>query len=111
MKFLSRPEELILISVWRLGNEAYCVPIRQSISEMSGKEWSFGAIYVPLNRLEKKGFLKSTLGTPTSKRGGRSKRYYTLTKRGMFALSEVQKLNETVWTGVPVIPSEKPSSS
>ena len=58
MKFLSRPEDIILFTILRLKNNAYCVPIREKDSEITGKEWSFGAVYVPLHRLEKKGLVK-----------------------------------------------------
>jgi len=101
MDFLSRPEELILLAIWRLQDNAYCVPIRAQVSEMSGSEWSFGAVYVPLNRLEKKGLIRSQVGAPTHIRGGRSKRYYRLTGDGLKALALVKKLNESVWAGVP----------
>ncbi|MDH4196303.1 MAG: PadR family transcriptional regulator [Candidatus Aminicenantes bacterium] len=101
MDFLSRAEEIVLLAVWRLGENAYCVPIRKVVAEVTGKEWSFGALYVPLGRLEKKGLLRSTLSGPTNKRGGRSKRYYKLTPAGARALREVRSLQEALWTGVP----------
>ena len=110
MKFLSQPEELILYAIWRLGDLAYCVPIREEVSEISGTDWSFGAVYVPLARLEKKGLVRSRLGAPTQMRGGRSKRYYALTKPGLQALAEVRQLHEGMWIGMPKIASdEKPS--
>ena len=101
MKFLSRPEELVLLAVWRLKGNAYCVTIRKQVSEVSGKAMSFGAVYVPLHRLEKKGLLKSTYGSPTNVRGGRSKRYYELTPRGKKALAEVRELHKAIWEDVP----------
>lgn len=101
MKFLSRPEEIILFAVFRLKENAYCVPIRKKASEISGKEWSFGAVYVPLHRLEKKGLVKSNFGEPTPKRGGRSKRIYKLTPAGLKALAEVRELHRAMWAEVP----------
>lgn len=103
MKFLSRSEEIVLLAVWRLDENAYCVPIRKLVSKMSGKEWSFGAVYVPLNRLEKKKLLTSYMGAPVRKRGGRSKRFYSLTKEGLKALAAVKDLQETMWAGIPDI--------
>lgn len=97
MKFLSRPEEIILFTILKLKEEAYCVPIRKKASEISGKEWSFGAVYVPLHRLEKKGLVKSCLDDPTPKRGGRSRRIYKITPAGMKALSEVRELHQSMW--------------
>lgn len=107
MKFLSRPEELILYAIWHLGDLAYCVPIRKEVSDISGTDWSFGAVYVPLARLEKKGFIRSRLGKPTQKRGGRSKRYYVLTKLGLQALADVRQLHEGMWVGMPRILGDK----
>ncbi len=101
MKFLSRPEEIILFTILKLGENAYCVPIREMASEISGKEWSFGAVYVPLHRLEKKGFVKSSFDDPTPVRGGRSKRIYTITKAGINALAEVRELHENMWKESP----------
>jgi DNA-binding PadR family transcriptional regulator len=100
-KYLSRSEELMLLAVWQLKEKAYCVPIRKLVSEISGKSWSFGAIYIPLSRLEKKGMVESYLGAPTSKRGGRSKRYYKLTEFGLNALAEVKELHNKMWVNVP----------
>ena len=101
MKFLSRPEEIVLLSIWRLKDDAYSVPIRKQVSEATGKKWSFGAIYVPLHRLEKKGLVKSYMTAPTNQRGGRSKRIYELTLRGKKALAEVRELHQVLWAGVP----------
>ena len=101
MKYLSRSEELILLAVWRLQENAYCVPIRKQLSEVTGKEWSFGAIYVPLSRLEKKGFLKSSFSAPESKRGGRSKRFYRVTAYGLKALAKARELQKDMWAGIP----------
>jgi PadR family transcriptional regulator, regulatory protein PadR len=101
MEFLSRPEELILLAIGRLDDTAYCVPIRVEVSKMTGKDWSFGAVYVPLDRLEKKGMITSRLGPSTPTRGGRSKRFYRITSEGLKALAEVNKLHQTAWAGFP----------
>lgn len=106
MKFLSRSEELVLYAVWRLKENAYCVPIRKSVSDISGKKWSFGAVYVPLHRLEKKGLLRSHLDEPTPRQGGRSRRIYEVTSAGMKALAEVKELHESIWASAPEFSSE-----
>jgi len=100
MDYLSRAEEIVLLAVWRLKGEAYCVPIRKQVAEVTGKEWSFGALYVPLSRLEKKGLLRSALAGTTNKRGGRSKRYYQITPAGKKSLLEIRELQEALWAGV-----------
>ncbi len=110
MRFLSRPEELILLAIWKLGDAAYGVPIREKVSEISGKDWSFGSVYVPLSRLEKKGLIKSRLGSPTKIRGGRGKRYYTVTKGGLKSLAEMRELHESLWLGTPRIVIDETSS-
>ena len=101
MKFLSRPEEIILFTILKLKEDAYCVPIREMASDISGKDWSFGAVYVPLHRLEKKGFVKSFFDDPTPIRGGRSRRIYQITGAGMKALAEVRELQENMWAEIP----------
>jgi DNA-binding PadR family transcriptional regulator len=100
MKLLSRSEELVLLAVWRLKAEAYCVPIRQCLIDTTCRNWSFGAIYDPLDRLESKGFLVSDLSEPTSERGGRSKRIYSLTRSGREALEEMKQIQAAMWAAV-----------
>ena len=100
MRFLSRPEELVLLAVWKLRDGAYCVPIRTYLNRITGKTWSFGSIYDPLSRLEKKGLLESYVSGPTRERGGRSKRMFWLTPAGRLELCEIKTLQETVWNEV-----------
>ena len=102
MKFLSRPEELVLLAVWRLKENAYCVPIKKQLVKFTSHDWSFGAVYDPLDRLEKKGFLESYLSEPTAKRGGKRKRIYKLTPNGILALIEIKKITDEVWDGIHV---------
>jgi DNA-binding PadR family transcriptional regulator len=100
MRFLSRPEELILLAVWKLKENAYCVPIRAYLNRITAKTWSFGSVYDPLNRLEKKGLLECYLSAPTRERGGRSKRMFRLSQSGRLELSQVRALQESVWNEV-----------
>jgi PadR family transcriptional regulator PadR len=101
MKILSRTEELVLLAVWRLEQDAYGVSIRKLIMDFTGMDWSIGAIYVPLDRLTKMGFLETIQGEPTSERGGRSKRYFKLTNEGLTALEHIKKVNEAMRAGLP----------
>ena len=103
MNLLSRSEEIVLLSIWRLQEEAYGVSIRKRVSEATGYDWSIGAVYAPLHRLEKKGYVRSYQGDPESKRGGRSKVYYELTDRGKNALLEVKTVHEAIWSGIPAL--------
>jgi PadR family transcriptional regulator PadR len=106
-KFISRTEEYVLLSVWRLKENAYAVTVRSDLSRTTGKTWAFGALFVILNRLEKKGFLESRLSDPTPKRGGKSKRYYTLSAQGTEILDEVKRVHNAVWSGTEDLPSSR----
>jgi PadR family transcriptional regulator PadR len=101
MKLLTRAEELILLSVWKLKGDAYCIPIRAQLSEITGDNWSLGSIYMPLDRLVKKGCLKSQLSDSTPERGGRHKRIYELTDEGMKALLKVRQVQANMWRDIP----------
>lgn len=103
MKLLSRTEELILLSVWKLQEKAYGLEIRQHLSELTGQDLSVGAVYVPLKRLKKRGYLTSWDSEPTDERGGRSKRFFKLTEQGVFALQQVKTIQENAWANLPDI--------
>jgi len=102
MKFLSRPEELVLLAVWRLKENAYCVPIKKQLVQYTGRDWSFGSVYDPLDRLERKGMLESHLSEPTVRRGGKRKRIYKLTPSGIKSLIEIKSITDEVWDGIPL---------
>ena len=101
MDILSRMEELILLSVWKLQEEAYGLQIRTYLSELLDHEFSVGAVYVPLKRLKKRGYLSSWDSEPTEERGGRSKRFFKLTEKGVGALQQVKTVHETAWSDLP----------
>jgi DNA-binding PadR family transcriptional regulator len=100
MKFLTRQEELVLLSVYQLKEKAYLISIQDHLTRFTGKEWSISSVYIPLNRLEKREYLKATIGEVTEKRGGKAIKYYQLTKMGLKALAELEAINETMWRGV-----------
>ena len=101
MRILSRSEEIILATVWKLQDEAYGVAINESINKNTGLNWRFGSIYTPLGRLVQKGLLKTVEGEPTPERGGRRKLYFQLTKSGKEALLEVQRIHSAIWQDMP----------
>ncbi len=101
LKLLTRAEELILLAVWKLQENAYCIPIRERLAEITGEHWSLGSIYMPLDRLAKMGYLKSYLSDSTPERGGRHKRIYELTGEGMKALLKLKKIQFLMWQDVP----------
>lgn len=79
-------EQLVLMGVLRLGDDAYGAAIRQEIHARSGRDVSINAVYTTLDRLESKGLLRSWIGEPTAQRGGRRRKFYALRPSGIQAL-------------------------
>lgn len=100
-KVLTRPEELALLAVWRLQPNAYGVTIRKHIMEATRANWSVGAIYDALDRLSEQGHLTTNQADPTPERGGRSKRFYHISRSGYEALVRLRAVNETLWRDLP----------
>ncbi|MFC1493316.1 PadR family transcriptional regulator [candidate division KSB1 bacterium] len=101
MKTLSRREEQILLAILALKNDAYLVSVKKYLSEVMKQNWTVGAIHKPLRILEKAGLVEASLGEATAKRGGRSKKIYILTEKGIVLLEEYRKINETLWSSFP----------
>jgi PadR family transcriptional regulator PadR len=97
MMFLTRKEELILLSILNLRDDAYLIAIQDYLGEATGKPCSLTSVYMPLNRLEKRGLIESRWGAAAEIRGGRRKRIYDLTKIGWEALDWNRKLSEKLW--------------
>ena len=98
---LTRMEELLLLTVWRLQGDAYGLGIRRQVSDLLGKTVSVGAVYIPLERLARQGLLDTWESEPTAKRGGRRKRFYKLTPKGLAALNAVKQVHDAAWSGLP----------
>lgn len=81
-------EQLMMLGVLRLGNDAYGAAIRRELHERSGRDVSINAVYTTLDRLERKGYLRSWDGAPTAQRGGRRRRFYALRPTGTTALRQ-----------------------
>ncbi len=103
MKLLSRSEEILLLAIWRLQDQAYGVAIRKEVMKATGRPWSVGAIYAPLHRLNGKGLVQSYRGAPEAARGGRSKIFYSLTDEGRRALVSIKKIQDALWLGIPTL--------
>jgi PadR family transcriptional regulator PadR len=99
MKELTRLEEHILLSVFHLKENAYLITVRDFIKEKTGKELSIGTIYVPLERLRRKGHVSTRIVKPAPKVGGRSVKYYGLTKEGFASLENMKKVHDRMWWG------------
>jgi len=103
MQYLTRLEEIYLLAIWRLQDDAYGVQIKKKITEMTGKKSSYGALYFTLEQLFKKGYVSRTLGEPTPVRGGCRKIYYTITTAAKEALKATFKLQKSLWDGISVL--------
>jgi DNA-binding PadR family transcriptional regulator len=106
MKFLSRSEEMILLAILKLRDNAYVVTIQQELKKMTGKIWALGALFVTLDRMTRKGYVQSRFSKPTAERGGRRKRLYKLTPTAVDALNAVRKLQTSIWSDVSALSKE-----
>ncbi|HQQ97884.1 MAG TPA: PadR family transcriptional regulator [Cyclobacteriaceae bacterium] len=95
--YIGEFEELVLLTVAALGDDAYGVAIKEDIEKRSDRTISIGALHSTITRLEEKDFLTSWLGEPTEQRGGRSKRFFELTHKGKVALHHVKNLRDELW--------------
>ena len=94
-------EEIVLLTVAALINEAYSVAICDELSKHTGRNVKLGVVHAVLNRLEEKNFVKSKLGEATSTRGGKRKRYYTVTAAGKAALVKSKEMRDELWSRIP----------
>lgn len=93
-------EQVILLAIVHLGDEAYGTAIRREIEERTGREIAVGALYTALERLERKGFVASTMSDPLPQRGGRSRRNFRLQPQGAAALKRSRDLLAKMWDGL-----------
>jgi DNA-binding PadR family transcriptional regulator len=94
----------ILLTVLRCGDDAYAVAVHEELEQRTRRRVSIGAVYVTLDRLVRKGWLTSRLGEPTATRGGRSKRYYGVSKRGLALLKAECDTMHRLWAGLGLVP-------
>lgn len=100
MILLTRSEEIVLLAVYKLGENAYGVTIRDQIHGDVGRYWAFGAIYKTLKKMLVKDFVRKVPGDPLSERGGRTRYYYRITRKGFEALEEISKVHDSLWGSV-----------
>jgi PadR family transcriptional regulator PadR len=93
-------EQLVLLAVLRVGDDAYGVPIRQEIEKQTRRPVSRGAVYTTLDRLEDKDMLSSWMGDPTPVRSGKAKRFYKVESVGIGALRNSGKALRKMWNGL-----------
>ena len=94
-------ELMILLAILRSGKEAYGVRIGREIEETGGRSVVMGAVYTALERLERHGLVSSSVGDPTPERGGRAKRFFAVTPRGLRAVKQTQDALVALWTDLP----------
>lgn len=93
-------EQLILLAILRIGEGAYGMTIRREVEQRTGRKLSIGSVYTTLERLQRKGYVRSRLGEPTMERGGRAKRHYRITASGERALRESHELLRSMSEGL-----------
>jgi PadR family transcriptional regulator PadR len=99
-------ELMILLVLMRLGEDAYGVPISKELLNTTGRDVALGSVYAALDRLESKGFVTSTLGDPTPERGGRAKRYFHVTRKGLRQVELTRAALVKLWRGLPRLEGE-----
>jgi|SRR5215469_4422874 len=103
--YLGEFEHVVLLALLRLQDRAYGVTVRQEIQARTNREVSIGAVYATLDRLQTKGYVKSFLGEPTAERGGRSKRFFRVTKNGVTAVNRTQQALARMTEGLELVRS------
>src|SRR5215510_7459667 len=101
--YLGEFEHIDLLALLRLEDQFYGVTVRQEIELRTKREVSIGAVYATLDRLERKGYVKSQLGDPTPERGGRSKRFFRVTAKGLAAVDRTRRAIQKMIEGLDLV--------
>ena len=104
---LSNFELMVMLAIIRIGDDAYGVSISNEIEETTGSAVLLGSVYDALARLEAKGLIASTLGEVTPERGGRAKRHFHTTSRGLRVVRDAQQSLMKLWKGLPQLRGEE----
>ena len=99
-RHLGELEQLIMLAVMRLKDDAYGAAIQRELSDRAGREVALGTVYVTLSRLEAKGLVRSWLGESTPERGGKARRHYGLEPLGVTALNDTRSALARMWEGM-----------
>jgi PadR family transcriptional regulator len=98
--YLGEFEQIALLAILRLQDHAYAIPVREEIEARTGRRVARGALYTALDRLEQKRCLRSRMSEPMAERGGRSRRYFTVTAAGLAALRASRRSLLNLWSGL-----------
>ncbi|MFC2156540.1 PadR family transcriptional regulator [Acidobacteriota bacterium] len=101
MKKLTMNEQIFLIAIWRLKDEAFGVKIREQITQMTGSKMLFGTLYNSLDYMAQKGLVLSRREKTPNEKGGNDRVYYEITAKGMEALKRARQLQTSIWKGFP----------
>lgn len=96
-------ELMVLLALMRLDDDAYGVSITRAIEEATGRNVLLASVYAALERLQKKGLVSSKCGEPTPERGGRAKRYFQITTRGLREVREAKESLVKLWRHLPAL--------
>lgn len=100
--YMGEFEQIVLLSLLRLDNDAYGMAAHEEIEDRTGREISIGALYRTLARLEAKGYVAHRMGEPTAERGGRAKKFFRVTGSGREALARTRHALDSMWRGIRV---------
>lgn len=106
-RLLTDFELMLLLAILRTGDEAYGVKIAEEIERTGGRTVVLGAAYAALDRLERNELVSSSIGDPTGERGGRAKRFFQVTPRGLRAVKQTQDALVALWTGLPQLKEKR----
>ena len=98
--YLGEFEQMVLLSIMRLGSRAYGLAIRDELESVAGRTPSSGSLYTTLDRMEKKGLLASSAGEITQECGGRPRRYVRVTAEGEALLGRSRSTLMALWSGL-----------
>lgn len=94
-------EQQVLLTVWRLEDDAYGTSVRDELEARTGRDVAQGAVYTTLVRLEKKGLVRSSMADPTPVRGGKAKRFFRITEAGVRGVQDARAAMDSLWDGLP----------
>jgi PadR family transcriptional regulator, regulatory protein PadR len=99
--YLGEFELILLLTILRMGDDAYGVPLTRELSVVRGRDVAVGSVYAALDRLELKGLIASSLGESSHERGGRAKRYFRVTSEGIRSMEETRRVLTGLWKALP----------
>jgi DNA-binding PadR family transcriptional regulator len=107
-RFLTDFELMVMLAVLRVRDDAYGVPIAREIEQTGRRSVTLAAVYLALDRLRQNGLVACRLGDPTPERGGRAKKFFSITPDGLRAIRRTQRAFMSLWKGIPELKGATP---